>query len=772
MINLTRPTDIIFQGAIQKTISFDIIEAQTKKTELYAKRAENRAKSAENKVDYAETQAQKAEICAKQAENRAKSAENKADRAETQAQKAELEAKVYTHKASVEADKAKSYGQKAKTTFGMQIKYNTALAAAEDQEIKFTEKKTEVQAKAHPYQTLARIKKAEAKKAEAENKITEAKKARAEAAEATAKVRKIEAEANEMETEARRAKSEAKKAELELAEAIAAIELERKHAESVAYAEAQAIVKKTEAQDRKAEAKTRRAEASAGRAEAKAIRAGNTAKAEASRFEARIHRAEAVAQQYAIKEKQNKAKRRPKDISQASEFSLNLFPNRQARPVAKKHLSATGLINTIREIFQAIPDPQQSSRESESKITLCDCLTAGFALFSLKYSSLLQFNQDSQEGGCIKNNLHTLYKINRIPSDTYMRERLDLINPDHLRPVFTKLFANLQRGKELEEYTFLDEYYLISGDGTGYFSSKSVHCKNCCTKQHKDGSTTYYHQMMSAAIVHPDRATVIPFCPEPIIHTDGTTKNDCERNASERLYRHIRREHPHLPIIVTEDALGSNGPHIKLLKELDMRFILVVKPDGNKYIFEFLNGVKRQEYLYTDGEFSYKLQFVNDIPLNDSHSDLNVNFLEVWVQDKSGTVYHNTWVTDIPITMNNVYRLYQGGRAKWKIENETFNTLKNQGYHFEHNYGHGNKHLSTVFALLMFLAFFIDQIQQSCCGLFQAALVKMKSKIRLWGRMRAYFTTLFIESWEKLWQGLTFGLQGGHLIPLVPPDTS
>ena len=38
-------------------------------------------------------------------------------------------------------------------------------------------------------------------------------------------------------------------------------------------------------------------------------------------------------------------------------------------------------------------------------------------------------------------------------------------------------------------------------------------------------------------------------------------------------------------------------------------------------------------------------------------------------------------------------------RARWKIENETFNTLKNQGYHFEHNYGHGEQHLSVVFVM-------------------------------------------------------------------------
>ena len=81
----------------------------------------------------------------------------------------------------------------------------------------------------------------------------------------------------------------------------------------------------------------------------------------------------------------------------------------------------------------------------------------------------------------------------------------------------------------------------------------------------------------------------------------------------------------------------------------------------------------------------------------------------------------------------------RGGRARWKIENETFNTLKNQGYNFEHNYGHGEQNLSVVFAMLMMLAFLVDQTQQLCCALFQAVWAKLGSKRLLWERMRALF---------------------------------
>ena len=124
---------------------------------------------------------------------------------------------------------------------------------------------------------------------------------------------------------------------------------------------------------------------------------------------------------------------------------------------------------------------------------------------------------------------------------------------------------------------------------------------------------------------------------------------------------------------------------------------------------------------------------------------------------------HFTWVTDLLVTRENVHELTKGGRARWHIENETFNTLKNQGYHFEHNFGHGYKHLSHVFGLLMFLAFFIDQAQQRCCALFQAALKRAKSRTRLWRKLQSLYTEFYVKSWEDLWKWIG----GGHGAKLV-----
>ena len=157
------------------------------------------------------------------------------------------------------------------------------------------------------------------------------------------------------------------------------------------------------------------------------------------------------------------------------------------------------------------------------------------------------------------------------------------------------------------------------------------------------------------------------------------------------------------------------------------------------------------------------------MPLNASRSDVRVNFIEYW-EVSSDKVQHFSWVTDLRVTKSNVFKLMRGGRARWKIENETFNTLKNQGYNFEHNYGHGEQNLSVVFATLIMLAFLVDQTQQLCCGLFRAVWNQLGSKRLLWERMRALFFDYALESMRQLLEGLFYGLKKSS--PVLAIDTS
>ena len=418
-------------------------------------------------------------------------------------------------------------------------------------------------------------------------------------------------------------------------------------------------------------------------------------------------------------------------------------------PFGRKHLSIEGLLKEAHRVFRRIPDAPGHD------IALVDHLMSGLAMFGLKYPSLLQFDQDCREE-TTRANLKALYGIEQAPSDTRLRERLDELEPRHVRPLYKALLSQLQRGKGLEGFAYLDGHYLLSVDGTGYFSSHKVHCDQCAEKHHRDGTITDYHQMLGAVLVHPDCREVFPLAPEPILKPDGSSKNDCERNAAKRLLSDVRREHPHLKLIVVEDGLASNGPHIRHLQALDLRFILGAKASDHTFLFDWVAATEQTREVSVSDEDGYRHRFryLNGVPLNDTHFDLEVNFLEYWEYAPDGSVQHFSWVTDFPIDDTNLMTLMRGARARWKIENETFNTLKNQGYHFEHNFGHGNQHLSTVLMHLMMLAFLIDQIQQRCCRLFQAAVKAAKSKTRFWRKLRNRVDLCLIPDWEVLYQSI------------------
>jgi hypothetical protein len=443
---------------------------------------------------------------------------------------------------------------------------------------------------------------------------------------------------------------------------------------------------------------------------------------------------------------------------------LQIFAPTDRRTVSKK-LHVDTLIQTIRTDFRKIVD----HRADNIKIPLDDALMSAFALFHLKEPSLLAFDERRREE---PENLRTVYGLTNIPCDSQMRAILDGVELAFLRAAFRSVFRHLQRGKKLESMTLLDGHYLVSGDGTGFYSSSKVSSPYCLKKTHRNGVEMYYQQMYVAAIVHPDRREVIPFFPEMITRQDGSDKNDCERNAARRFYEALRREHPHLKAIVTEDALSSNAPHIQDLTRLDLRFILGVKPGDHQFLFDLVDEAVLQdkvtEFHHADAEDPEKLhffRFINQVPLNQSHQDLLVNFLEYWQVDKNNRITKFSWVTDLEITKENAEAIMRAGRARWKIENETFNTLKNQGYNLGHNYGLGQKNLSAVFAILMMLAFLVDQVQQMSCWLFQAAWTKLGSKRALWELMRNIFRMYLVDSMETIFRVMVYG-RAGYIVPL------
>ena len=397
---------------------------------------------------------------------------------------------------------------------------------------------------------------------------------------------------------------------------------------------------------------------------------------------------------------------------------------------------------------------EDSRNQDRTEYRLHDFFMTGFAMMYFQDPSLLTFQRRLQKAWNL-NNLKTMFNIESIPKDTQLRDILDQAPTEELEAIFSDYLHQLQRNKQLENYQFLNGTYLIPIDGSQYFSSKKLCCPGCLIKKSK-GQIRYHHQILQAVIIHPDMKQVLPLAPESIQNKDGSTKQDCEINAGKRIITKIRKAHPKLKITIGGDGLYSKQPFINELKKAGMSYTLVAKPTDHKILFEWveeLTGLgdgKKLEIKMPKGK-RHVYEWINQVPLNGTADADEVNFFQFQIINKENkTTYKNSWVTDIAIDKSNIRDLVKGGRARWKVENETFNTLKNQGYHLEHNYGHGNKNLSMVFFMLNLMAFYTHQILELTDPLYQKCRQDFSSRKEFWNQIRCTFRFMVFENWESM----------------------
>jgi hypothetical protein len=208
-------------------------------------------------------------------------------------------------------------------------------------------------------------------------------------------------------------------------------------------------------------------------------------------------------------------------------------------------------------------------------------------------------------------------------------------------------------------------------------------------------------------------------------------------------------------LIIVADSLYSKQPTIEAILSPGMRYVLVAKPEDHKTLTEWVDEQRLlKEVVHMEAKDhkgrAHVYEWINNVPLNDNKKTIMVNYFEYWIKDGERIAYHNSWVTDFLVDDENVEELVRIGRSRWMIENEVFNTVKNHGYHIEHNYGHGKNHLSFNFFLLNMLAFFMHQIFELTDGQYRWLRKKLGSKKNLWDHFRVYCHALLCSSWEAL----------------------
>jgi hypothetical protein len=437
-------------------------------------------------------------------------------------------------------------------------------------------------------------------------------------------------------------------------------------------------------------------------------------------------------------------------------------------PFGKNALTFSDVVKQLRTTFEAFCDRRTGKNTS---YTMTDAGLSAFSVFFMQSPSFLDFQRTMQETQG-KNNAQTLFGVFQIPSDNHIRTLLDAVEPAAVYPLFDFVFDGFQHSRVIDSFRTADNRLLLALDGTQYFSSQNLHGPCCSCKTHSNGKVSYSHTVVTPVLVKPGSDKVIPLAPEFVRPQDGHEKQDCEINASLRWLESRGSQYAALGTTVLGDDLYCHEPFCRALLAKGLEFILVCKPDSHKTLYEWVYDLERNGIVKTVVRTRWTgkrhetdtYRYVSAVPLRDADDALSVNWCEITTtRTADGKVlYRNAFATSLAVDDVNVAEIIASGRARWKIENENNNTLKTKGYHFEHNFGHGQQFLSSLLATLIMLAYLLHTLLDLMDDKFCLLRQKLPSRRRLFDDMKALTTYLCFDSWEHL---LNFMLDGWSCTP-------
>ena len=406
----------------------------------------------------------------------------------------------------------------------------------------------------------------------------------------------------------------------------------------------------------------------------------------------------------------------------------------------------------------ALPDKRSGSN---TRYAMRDIGLAAFSVFFVQSPSFLAHQRllTAQRGA---SNAGTLFGMERIPCDSHIRRMLDGAPTDHFDAVFSALVDDLDGAGALSGLRCLDDRVLIALDGSEPFRSGTIHCAHCSTRRRGE-EVEYFHSFVGAALVAPGQRRALPLAPELVRPQDGSAKQDCESRAAPRWLARLGPCVAGLRPVYLGDDLYSRQPICEAVRAAGGSFLFVCKPSSHKTLSEYTHGVVLDEVCQTVGRGAarrrHRYRWMNGVPLRDGADALAVNWLEVEIAKPGGKVtYRNSFVTDLAVTRDTAAAIAAGGRARWKIENETFNVLKTNGYNLEHNFGHGSQTLASILVVLNLLAFALH----TACDLIEASWRRARHALgarrRLFEHIRTITAYHVFASWAVLMKTVITGL--------------
>jgi hypothetical protein len=408
------------------------------------------------------------------------------------------------------------------------------------------------------------------------------------------------------------------------------------------------------------------------------------------------------------------------------------------------------LIAELEGVCAGLPDQRKGPRR-EGEYTMADIGLSAFSVFFMGSPSFLGHQRRLKEGHG-RSNCQTLFGMTAIPTDAYIRLMLDGAPTAAFDPLFFKTVAT---EGVLDPFRRLDGRMLIALDGTECFCSRKIQCPRCSTRKRTDGGTEYFHSFLGASIVAPGHQQVLPLPPEFIAPQDGAEKQDCERNAAKRwLARHGPAVKRFRPVFLGDDLFACQ-PIAAAVQQAGGNFIFTCKPASHQTITEYLTGAELEEHRQTTvirGKRTTTIyRWLSAVPMRATEDALAVNWFSIEILSGKGKrTYYNSFVTDLPVTASNVAELAACGRARWKIENETFNVLKTNGYNLEHNFGHGKETLASVLVTLNLLTFGFHTAARLAVLAWRKAVIARGATYRFFEHLRTVTVYVVFETWDHL----------------------
>jgi len=411
------------------------------------------------------------------------------------------------------------------------------------------------------------------------------------------------------------------------------------------------------------------------------------------------------------------------------------------------------LFKTITHFFPNLIERirQIEDCRKKSDYELVELIMACIAMSLFKADSRNAFNNERQEGN-FKDNYQKIFKM-RLPHMDTVDNVMRRINADELQQLKTDLIRILLEKKTLHKFRLFNKWFVIAVDGTGVMKFSKRHCEQCLTTTSKKGKVTYFHHVLEAKLICPN-GFALSIATEWIENPETDfDKQDCEMKAFPRLAEKINTMFPRLPICITADGLYPNQTFFGICKGNHWSFIVTFK-DGN--LPSVWQEVTILREITTDNNYQQTI-FRKKKKINRDYTWLNEidyqGFQLNWIEcnetvenPESGekTVTRFVHVTDLKVDRSTAAKISQTGRLRWKIENEGFNTQKNQGYNLKHKFSRTNLIAAKNYYQCIQIAHLINQLLILSTK-FQEFLTNKITIKHLWKCMTGYLSHAIID---------------------------